>query len=45
MVKEKVPFKEQKEKSFKENLALFNRAKALKERALKLMEKEGEDRK
>lgn len=45
MVKEKVPFKEQKEKSFKENLELLNRAKDLKKRALKLMKQEGEDKK
>lgn len=44
MDKNTVPFKEQEEKSFKENIELFKRANNLKERALKLMKKEGEDK-
>ncbi len=45
MKKGKIPFKEQEEKSLKENLELLNRARSLKERALKIMKKEGEDNK
>ncbi len=44
MVKEEIPFKEQEGKSIEENLALFNRARKLKERALKIINKEGENK-
>lgn len=42
MVDKQVPFHEQKSKSIKENLELFNRVKILKNRALKLLKREGE---
>lgn len=42
MVKENLPFKEQENKSFKENLELLTRANNLKKRALKLLNEEGE---
>ena len=45
MDKEKVPFKEQENKCFQENLALLNRINNLKKRALKLIKQEGEDNK
>lgn len=44
MDKNKVPYKEQEEKSLKENVELLKRVNDLKNRALKLMEKEGEDK-
>lgn len=43
-MKEKIPFKNQEKQSLKENIALYNRAKSLKERALKLMKKESENK-
>lgn len=44
MVSGKIPFKELEKNSFKENLSLFNRAKDLKNRALKLMKQESESK-
>lgn len=43
MLKEKVPFEGQEEKTFKENLALYTRAKNLRKAVLKLIKEiEGE---
>lgn len=44
MVKNEIPFKKQEEKSIKENLELLNRAKKLKERALKTIKQESENK-